>query len=398
MASLLHPVPTSWSTRAVRTLFALALLAASSAVSASEPPAETTEGPRQKFMTLQDLLERAAHWEDPKYTRAWGKYCVNNPERGGCEVVLRRYGHRPVVGIVLAPDETRGVRIAGVTPEGPAARAGIKAGDRLLAINGRQIDGGTAESRVEDARKILLGFKSKDTVRLRYERAELSSSVDLKPKLDQRVMILANDGRVLRPDTNVVVRRDAQGRIDIEADGLSLDLLDDKTQIETLPIDGQGNSILVAGVSPTRSLLIDPDCGNGRDCSPLRLSEAFRWNGFNLAAIDPQLGRYFGATEGVLVLSSSPLLPELLTGDVISKIDGVLVATPRAVMDALRSKAAESEVEFELIRDRRNTRARIKLPEALAVIPAIPEQYADPDGNRPPPMPQPKTGSRVRRR
>ncbi len=408
MAPQLQTLSPSWPARTVRTLLALALFATSAAASADEPTvdpaaksdsqsAAKSEGPRQTFMTLQDMLERGSHWEDPKYVRGWNKYCVKNPERGGCEVVLRRYGHRPVIGIVLAPDETRGVRIAGVTPEGPAARAGIRAGDRLLAINGSEIDGKSAESRVEDARQILLGFKSKDTVRLRYERAELSSSVDLKPKLDQRVMILANDGRILRPDTNVVVRRDAQGRVDIEADGLSLELLGDKTQIETLPVDGQGNAILVAGVSPTRSLLIDPDCGDGRDCSPLRLSEAFRWNGFNLAAIDPQLGRYFGATEGVLVLSSSPLLPELLTGDVISKIDGVIVATPRAVMDALRSKPAESEVEFELIRDRRSTRTRIKLPEALAVIPAIPEQYADPDNNRPPPLPQPKTGSRVRR-
>jgi S1-C subfamily serine protease len=357
---------------------------------------------QDRFMTLQDMLERGRVWQDVKYIRGWNNYCAKNPERGGCEVILRRYGHRPVIGVVLAPDETQGVRIAGVTPDGPAARAGIKAGDRLIGINGSEIEGSTAESRVENARRILLGFRSKDTVRLRYERDDLSSSVAVKPKLDKRLMILANDGRILRPGANVTINRDTQRRVDIQADGLGLQLLDDKTPITGLPIsglpvDGQGSAVLVAGVSPTRNLLIDPECGDSSECSPLRLSEAFRWNGFNLAAVDPQLGRYFGATEGVLVLSSTPYLPELMAGDVIRKIDGLAVATPRAVMDALRSKPAQSVVEFELIRDRNKTNARIKLPDALAVIPAQPEQYADPSGNRPPQMPAPKVGSRIRR-
>jgi membrane-associated protease RseP (regulator of RpoE activity) len=375
-------------------LLAVALFAASAAASAGDRSADT-EGPRQTFMTLQDLLEHSNSWSDPKYVRGWSSYCAKNPERGGCEVVLRRHGHRPVIGVVLVPDNVRGVRIAGVTPEGPADQAGVKAGDRLVAINGARIEGDNPLSRVDNARRTLLSFKSKLTVRLEYERNDLSMVVSLKPKLDTRVMILANDGRILRPDANVVVRRDRNGRVDIEADGMGLDLLDDKTPIEQLPIAGQGNSVLVAGVSPARNLLIDPDCGDGRDCSPLRLSEAFRWNGFNLAAIDPQLGRYFGATEGVLVLSSSPLLPELQAGDVIRKIDGLIVATPRAVMDSLRGKPAESVVEFEVIRDRRSTNTRIKLPEALAVIPPMTDQYADPD--RAPQTQQPRTGSRIRR-
>jgi S1-C subfamily serine protease len=417
MAPRLFASPTSFPPRIARVSLAIALFATASAAFAQDSAVSKTansdataageplgvQAPVQnRFMTLHDMLERGSTWQDPKYVRGWNNYCAKNPERGGCEVVLRRYGHRPVVGVVLAPDDIGGVRIAGVTPDGPAARAGIKAGDRLIGINGSEIEGSTAQSRVENARRILLGFRSKDTVRLRYERDDLSSSVAVKPKLDKRVMILAKDGRILRPGANVTVDRDPLGRVDIEADGLGLALLDDKTSISglpisALPVDGQGNAVVVAGVSPTRSLLIDHECSDSNECSPLRLSDAFRWHGFNLAAVDPQLGRYFGATEGVLVLSSTPFLPELMAGDVIRKIDGVAVATPRAVMDALRNKPAESVVEFDLIRDRNKTKARIKLPEALAVIPAHPEQYADPSGDRPPQTPAPKVGSRIRR-
>jgi hypothetical protein len=402
MAPKLATLPTLSATRTPRRCVRLMLaithaailnIGMSASVFAGERPT-VPEPPGQTFMTLQDMLERSSNWNDPKYVRSWNSYCAKNPERGGCETVLRRYGHRPVIGVVLAPDKTRGVRIAGVTPEGPADRAGIKAGDRLIAINGVEIEGSSAQSRVENARRILLGFKSKDTVQIHYEREERRLDASMKPKLDARLMILANDGRVLRPKADVAVRRDRQGRVGVETDDIGLQMLGDTSPAAPSSKDALGNPIQIAGVNPVRDLLLDADCEEGRPCSSLRLSEAFRWNGFNLAAVDPQLGRYFGATEGVLVLSSSPLLPELQAGDVIRMVDGLAVTTPRAVMDALRSKPAGSVVEFDLIRDRRNTSARIKLPESLAVVPAMSGPYADPagEGSR-----APKTGSQIRR-
>jgi PDZ domain len=402
MAPRLATLPTPSATRVPRRFARLALaivhvaivnMCMTASALAGERPLDP-EPPSQTFMTLQDMLERSSNWSDPKYVRGWNSYCAKNPERGGCETVLRRYGHRPVIGVVLAPDETRGVRIAGVTPEGPADRAGIKAGDRMIAINGVEIEGSNAQSRVENARRTLLGFKSKDTVQIHYEREERRLDASMKPKLDARLMILANDGRVLRPKADVAVRRDGQGRVGVVTDGIGLQMPGDKTPTAPSSKDALGHPVQIAGINPIRDLLIDPDCDEGRPCSSLRLSEAFRWNGFNLATVDPQLGRYFGATEGVLVLSSSPLLPELQAGDVIRMVDGLAVTTPRAVMDALRSKPAESVVEFDLIRDRRSTSARIKLPESLAVVPAMSDQYADPAGEGPQ---APKTGSRIRR-
>ena len=41
-----------------------------------------------------------------------------------------------------------------------------------------------------------------------------------------------------------------------------------------------------------------------------------------MAELNPQLGRYFGASAGVLVLSPKADFPQLQAGDVIVKVDG----------------------------------------------------------------------------
>ena len=41
---------------------------------------------------------------------------------------------RPRLGVLLSGDNADGVRITGVTPDSGAARAGLKAGDRLLRV------------------------------------------------------------------------------------------------------------------------------------------------------------------------------------------------------------------------------------------------------------------------
>ena len=88
------------------------------------------------------------------------------------------------------------------------------------------------------------------------------------------------------------------------------------------------------------------------------LAEAFRWNGLNLAAVDAQLGRYFGTSEGVLVLSTGKDLDGLQAGDVIRKIGGKPVTHPREAMDALRAQPADAKVSVDYLRDRVTATAR----------------------------------------
>jgi PDZ domain len=111
----------------------------------------------------------------------------------------------------------------------------------------------------------------------------------------------------------------------------------------------------------------------------------------NLASVDASLGRYFGTSAGVLVLSSGPSLGQLQAGDVILRVDGKTVATPRAVMDALRDKSADSVVAIDYLRDRKAGSAQLKVPEAM-VFPAMPPMPPAPPAPPAPPRP-PKAGA-----
>src|SRR5690606_31421622 len=102
---------------------------------------------------------------------------------------------KPVIGVVLAPDTTSGVRIVAVTPGGAAADAGLKSGDRLVAIDGNTISGATPDARVERARAAIARHDEKSKVQLRYIRDGKEKTVVVTPKAGDRLMFIGDDGR-----------------------------------------------------------------------------------------------------------------------------------------------------------------------------------------------------------
>jgi hypothetical protein len=114
------------------------------------------------------------------------------------------------------------------------------------------------------------------------------------------------------------------------------------------------------------------DC-KGDDCQLPLLAEAFRWSSLNLATVDASLGRYFGTDAGVLVLSRGDDLDELQAGDVIRKVEGKAVSSPREVMDALRGKPEDAKVAIEYLRDRQPRTAIITVPRSMPLrLPVAP--------------------------
>ena len=282
--------------------------------------------------------------------------------------------NRAVIGVLLAPDDRGGVRITGVTPDGAAAKAGLKSGDRLTSVDGTQILGSDGGLRLENARKLLGGVEAGKQVRLGYVREGRDATVAVTPQRNARVLAFktGDGGDFEWFDDGEIERRVAS----------AMKGLDGLAALEALP-----------GIAPDirREVIRIGDAGacKGEGCKAPRLLSAFRWNGLNLAALDPQLGRYFGTDKGVLVLSSGEL-DGLQAGDVIQRVDGKAVDSPRAVMDVLRDKGDGDKVAVDYLRDRKSGQARVAIPKlAWPVPPAPPAPPAPPSPVSPPPPPAP---------
>lgn len=294
--------------------------------------------------------------------------CLREGGHVACRVIHRDVERRPRIGVVLAPD-ARGVRIAAVTPSGPAADAGLATGDRILSIGGGVLDGGDNDARLEQARAHLAGAAAGRTLALRVERNGKARTVEVTPR--GGLAPLAWNGGDGQREV-VVMRRGGDG--DIEADALH--------GIADLPPDA---------LRVIRELRSAPGC-KGADCPTPMVLEAFRWNGLNLASVDTRLGRYFGTDRGVLVLGAGDVLSPLEPGDVILNIDGRAVDTPREAMDAMRGKPADSRMRIDYLRDRGTRTAQVLVPRTPrwdAIAPLAPLPPSPPAPSAPPAPPGP---------
>lgn len=283
--------------------------------------------------------------------------------------VERRVLRKPVIGVVLAPDDKAGTRIAGVTPDSAAASAGLKSGDRIVSIDGKPIDAASGSARVDQTRDLLASVDAQTPVKLAYVRDGKNQTVTLVPKVSDRLMFISGpDGDA---DTDVRVFQLGDGQVKVIADRVRGDARMDAEAMESIArraaiLDGeqaQWSAAIAPGVHNEVIRLVG-DC-KGKDCNLPVLAEAFRWNGLNLASVDDGLGRYFGTTDGVLVLSTGKELEGLQAGDVIQRIDGKAVNSPRQAMDALRAQPAAAKVRVEYLRDRKTGTAQVTVPKAL---------------------------------
>lgn len=289
----------------------------------------------------------------------------------------QRIERRPMLGVLLAPDARTGVRVTGVTPESGAARVGLRSGDQLLKINGKAIAGGTPEQRLENARAALSSLKVDVPVKISFQRDGDTQDVQVTPQAGRPVLVFTDDGSTAERGTRIVLSPEGEGFATV--DNFDFGTFQFNPAELAITPDIQRELMRVRELT---------DCTDGKDCLMPRLAEAYRWNGLNLSSVDPQLGRYFGTDRGVLVLSTGPELEGLQAGDVIRRIEGRDVATPREVMQALRGKPADSSVKVEYLRDRRTATSSVRIPRATPLrIPAPPTPPAPPAPPAAPPTP-----------
>lgn len=248
-------------------------------------------------------------------------------------------GNRRVrLGITLGPEgDAAGAPVEDVLEGGPADRAGLRPGDVIVSLDGHDLSrplDGEAEGRV-----ILRG--SPAVARL------LEVLSELEPGEEVEVTYLREGERstaTLTPEENPGWQRMERVRERLGAMGERLHV--DDARLEEIRERMEEWSFFGRGRCPE---------GGGSPGSPGRTCVA----GAELLELNPELGAYFGAEEGVLVPEiddDSPL--GLRAGDVIVAVDGRSVASPDDVRRILRSYEEGEEVTFRILRQRQTMEVR----------------------------------------
>jgi len=230
-------------------------------------------------------------------------------------------GGRPRIGVMIdaradSSTDKIGARIKEVTPDGPADKAGLKAGDIVTSFNGTALGGaksddedesGPGQKLIDLAQKLDVG----DTVTVQYRRGTETRTA-----------------RIIAEDVKMSMR-------------MWMPHMQDLPRMRMPDFDG--------------------------DDGDFRVFINDRFSDLDLVDLNPDLGEYFGSKTGVLVVkaSSDSTIP-LKAGDVILKIDG---REPKSVSQAeriLRSYDSGETAKLEVMRKQKRLTVSWAVPERKA--------------------------------
>jgi len=311
---------------------------------------------------------------------------------------LRYFGdtRRGMLGIAVSPG-AKGLRVAAVTPAGPAERAGLQAGDTITAVNGKPVG----------------AFDVDSEIALRH--AEAGKPIALSVDRDGKLRKVHVTPERLQPDNWEATVRAAELAANQAA--ASVQTPEFRKQIEqsvdnamksadiarTAEIAARQATASVQSPEFRKQIQLSIDDAMKSADAALQGADAARegairagkhghswavfmspWWGLNLAPLNPDLGRYFGTDKGVLVLSRSDTqFPELQPGDVITDIAGKSVAQPEDVQRALRGTTEDRRVRIAVRRHGKTLALAMKVPPRWNLLPPPPP----PAPPAPPPTP-----------
>jgi len=250
-----------------------------------------------------------------------------------------------MVGIIFDRDK-QGLRVNGVTPGGPAEKAGIKHGDVVTSVDGKSL--ASDEDADERLHELKIGQKLKLGVLREGKKLDVEVTAERREPFNFGFAFGDHDG--MPPGEGDLLPPDFDHRVREKVD------------------------------------MAMRHAGHALD----HLHFSTPWWGLNLASLNPDLGSYFGTDKGVLVLSADEEgFKGLKSGDVLQEVAGQKVERPEDALRLMREQPTGSDVNVEVLRQHKSVTLSVKAPEYKGIFVPPPPPPAPPAPPAPPVPPMP---------
>jgi len=329
----------------------------------------------EEMILVQEELSRA-HRELREASReiALAHRDISGRNHSIKKIEMINLGDKPVIGILLGKSSEEGLELIGVSPDGPAERAGLQQGDVVTSIRGVDLTGlqdkGARDTLIDVMSDVSAGEELAISVIRNGEPWNYNVTAEQREPRSWQSMVRLPEGAPGEPGApgapRVHVERIVVPDIDQEALAIQIkEITDHADQLQYMFISRNGETV---EFDHDFDIDIDPEQFSGIGKHAFITANAWFGTpataGLELVSVNPELGRYFKAEKGVLVVKArEDNAYELQAGDVIGAIDDREVNSPADLLRVLRDAEPGSSIELNIIRDRRNKTLNAVIPE-----------------------------------